>query len=61
MNISTGSFIDELVSYNQITRISYGFDVDKKPNDHCYWDSDFGWVENDEHLKQRIKQNLVEK
>jgi hypothetical protein len=39
-----------------ITRKTYGADAQEAPNDHCYWDPDWGlWTENDAHLRERIK------
>lgn len=52
--------IDDLLSVPAMNRIIYGNDINVKPNDHSYWDDFLGWVENDEHLRERIKARHVE-
>lgn len=40
----------------QVCRQTYGSDEQEVPNDHCYFDADWGiWTENDAHFRQRIK------
>jgi hypothetical protein len=53
--------LDYLMSIPQVHREIYGYSEDEKPNDHCNW-QDIGyskslmaWVENDAHLRQRIR------
>lgn len=53
--------LDELASLTQVHREIYGYDEENKPNDYCVW-TDIGysrsvmaWVENDAHLRERIK------
>ena len=64
ISVPNGAKIDELLStpMKVFWRVFYGTS-EIKPNDHCYWDdgiySDrFGWVENDDHFKSRIKSEL---
>ena len=52
--------IDDLLGVPTMNRIIYSSDADIKPNDHCYWDDFMGWVENDKHLRERIKGRYVE-
>jgi len=54
-------YLDNLGSITAVTRESYGCDKENKPNDHCYWDrlipsvtSEFGWIEADDHFRERI-------
>lgn len=56
------SHLDYLMSLPQIGREAYVYCEDEKPNDHCVW-TDIGysqsimaWVENDAHLRERIKE-----
>ncbi len=45
----------------EISRIYYGNNRNKKPNNHCYWDNDnnvIGWYESDKHLKDRINKEI---
>ena len=50
---------DRLCSFVPLLRQVYGVLYHEKPNDHCYWNSDFGfWEENDEHFRNRIKEKL---
>lgn len=59
--------LDELTSLTQVHRKIYGYDEEDKPNDHCVWQetgysiSVMAWVENDEHLRSRIKGLVNEK
>lgn len=55
------SHLDYLMSLPQIHREIYGYEEENRPNEHCVW-TDIGysmsvmaWVENDEHLRERIK------
>lgn len=58
-NLVSGSDLDRLCSYIPLLRQIYGVLHHEKPNDHCYWNSDFGfWEENDEHFRNRIKEKL---
>ncbi len=44
------------------TREFYSNDWREQPNDHCFWDTLFGgWLENDEHFRNRIKRGLENK
>lgn len=52
------NLLEELCNLQVIARILYGIDQANKPNNHCYWDEDYGWLENDEHFKQRIKERM---
>lgn len=46
----------ELLDTPSISRVNYGNDDQSKPNEFCYWDDDYElWMENDEHLRERIK------
>ena len=58
---ANGSQLDIISNINAIVRMTYEGDENNRPNDHCNWqrlfpsvDSDFGWVENDDHLRKRI-------
>ena len=47
---------NKLADIPVFSREIYGSDFDIKPNEHCFWDSEYGfWRENDEHLRNRIK------
>lgn len=49
--------LDDLTKIPVIQRIIYGTDPEEKPNDHCNWDTTWGfWEENDEHFRNRIKE-----
>lgn len=56
------SHLDYLMSLPQVSREIYGYDENIKPNDHCVWrdigysQSTMAWVENDEHLRNRLKE-----
>lgn len=58
------SHLDYLMSLPQVSREVYGYDENQKPNDHCTWTTvgysilKMAWVENDEHLRQRIKETF---
>lgn len=48
-----------LLEIPNVSRINYGNDNQNKPNNFCYWDDDITlWVEDDEHLRDRIKKSL---
>ena len=52
------SLLDNLISIPAITRINYGNDKERKPNNHCYWsdgpyESNPHWAENDEAPKRK--------
>lgn len=57
------SILDNLAKLQPICRETYGTDRSNKPNNHCNWErllpttsSEFGWVENDEHFRKRLRQ-----
>ena len=53
---ATGDDLDRLCGYAPSSRQVYGVLYHEKPNDHCYWNDDFGfWEENDEHFRNRLK------
>ena len=59
------NYLDKLASFPQVHREIYGYCEDEKPNDHCVW-TDIGyskslmaWLENDAHLRERIKEISV--
>lgn len=53
--------MDYLASLPQVHRQIYGYEEGTKPNDYCVWidigysRSVMAWVENDAHLRERIK------
>lgn len=54
--------LDRIAGLTAVCRMTYKGDENNKPNDHCYWDriyptadSPFGWVENDDHLRKRVR------
>lgn len=53
------SFIDEIAKKHCISRICYGHDENNKPNDHCHWTqlsaNLWGWIENDNNFRDRVK------
>lgn len=54
---ASGEELDKLCGYVPLMRQVYGVLYREKPNDHCYWNSDFGfWEENDEHFRNRLKE-----
>ena len=60
------SHLDYLMSLPQIHREIYGYSEEDRPNDHCNW-QDIGyskslmaWVENDTHIRERMR-NINEK
>lgn len=51
--------LDDLLRYTTMHREVYGSDINNKSNNHCYWDEDFNcWIENDQHLRDRLRQLL---
>jgi hypothetical protein len=57
---ATGEYLDQWSEMYGVCREHYGYNWKVKPNSYCYWDNDqrshtFGWNENDEHLRKRIK------
>lgn len=61
-----GDYLDKIAQIAPMSREIYGADESNKPNDHCNWErliptltSPFGWVENDEHFRSRIKARLA--
>lgn len=55
------AIITALSLITPLTRQWYGDNKDKVPNKHCYWDdgiysSSYGWVENDQHFKGRLRE-----
>lgn len=58
----TYEYWDKLTDIPVCSREVYGVIRSVKPNDHCYWNLDFGlWEENDEHFRNRIKEMMNEK
>lgn len=56
MKVKVSEAIEPTQSIQQISRETYGSDVQKAPNGHSYWDADWGiWTENDAHFRERIK------
>lgn len=59
VNTTSGDELDRVSNYVPLLREVYGVLYHEKPNDHCYWNSDFGlWEENDEHFRNRLKEKL---
>lgn len=59
LNKATGEDLDGLCSFVPLLRQVYGVLYHEKPNDHCYWNSDFGfWEENDEYFRNRLKEKM---
>jgi uncharacterized phage protein gp47/JayE len=63
-NTATGQYLENFSALVTVYREQYGDDPDNKPNDHCVW-RDVGymhemwrWVENDEHLRSRLKERV---
>ena len=63
-NTATGQYLENFSALATICREYYGDDPDNKPNDYCVW-RDVGymhemwrWVENDEHLRLRLKERV---
>ena len=58
-----GSHLDTLAGIHMMTRIYYGDNYRKKPNDYCRWVEDgtvpTGWYENDVHLRTRISETIL--
>lgn len=53
---ANGEGLDSLLNLNPAIREIYGNDKFKKPNQHCYWDSDYQcWTEDDNHFRNRLK------
>lgn len=53
----TFKYWDKLTDIPAYNREVYGDIRSVKPNDYCYWNSDFGlWEEDDEHFRYRIKE-----
>lgn len=59
------NILDCLEKIPTINRLNFGTDKNNKPNNYCNWErllptlsSEFGWVENDEHFRDRIKASL---
>ena len=51
--------LEDLLEYTTICREVYGSNINNKSNNHCYWDEDFNcWIENDQHLRDRLRQLL---
>ncbi len=48
---------------HSICREHYEGDESNRPNDHCHWSMISlglsGWVENDDHLRERVEQFLL--
>lgn len=58
---TAGEGLDSLISLNPVSRELYGYDYSIKPNQHCYWDSDYQcWTEDDNHYRNRLKSLLLE-
>lgn len=62
VEIKTGENLDNLASTLGVERMVY-YDIDK-PNNHCYWAEVVSglsaWVEDDEHLRQRLLDKIKE-
>lgn len=53
--IASGDSLDGIATIQPVVRAAYGCIRSSKPNDHCYWDSDFGlWMEDDASFRARI-------
>lgn len=53
------SLLDKLTQIKPVSRIIYGRDKDKKPNDYCSWDEGRKhWIENDSHFRDRISEQI---
>lgn len=56
------SHLDYLMSLPTVSREVYGYDENIKPNDYCVWvdigysERSMAWVENDEHLRCRVRE-----
>ena len=53
--------LDRIAGISGIQRMTYEGDENNKPNEHCSWgpifpayDSEYGWVETDAHLRERM-------
>lgn len=56
----TGEGLDCLLNLNTVIREIYGDDYSVKPNQHCYWDSDYQcWTEDDNHYRNRLKSQTI--
>lgn len=53
--VANGGSLEEMSAIKPVVRAVYGCIRSSKPNDHCYWDSDFGlWMEDDATFRDRI-------
>jgi len=54
--------LNKIIDQKIISRIIYGEDPYKKPNDYCVWMRDgsfrYAWMESDEDLKKRVLESL---
>lgn len=60
--------LDELAKCTAVHREVYGYNKLHKPNSHCNWErvhptttSIYGWVENDDHFRTRVKSKMGNK
>lgn len=53
---------EELLKLPQIFREIYEGSLEENPNDYCYWDVWYEtWRESDDHLRNRLKEELKKK
>ena len=53
------SYYESVKDFKVFNREIYGDDPENRPNEHCFWDSNWDfWKENDQHLRDRIKDYL---
>lgn len=51
-------FLDKWAEIAPTIREIYGYDPQKKPNEHCVWrdiGAVYAWIEADEHLRKRLQ------
>ena len=57
---ANGKGMNPLLNLNPVSREIYGNNKFTKPNQHCYWDSDYQcWTEEDNHYRNRLKDMVV--
>ena len=58
--IADGKWLDSLLNLNPVSREICGNNKFTKPNQHCYWDSDYQcWTEDDNHYRNRLKDIII--
>lgn len=58
--IASGEGLDRVINLIPVIREIYGDDYSVKPNQHCYWDSDYQcWTEDDNHFRNRLKSQTI--